>query len=151
MSNEAPNHGHRFAVYSPTGVHIGLWSDGKIAADVAGESPGNTVEELVTLDHAQALVAAEREAIADQMEAKADGRSDPAACIERVIAEAIRARTPADAQAALEAVKREARNEGLREALQIAEKWLADATPRTFAQVLRETLALIEGDQTDDK
>ena len=60
-TTKAQEHGHRFAVYSPSGVHIGLWADGKIAADVAAESPGNTIEELVTLDHSDALIAAARE------------------------------------------------------------------------------------------
>lgn len=55
------DHGHRFAVYSPTGVHIGLWTDGKIASEVQSETPGNTVEELVMLDLAQAMVAKARE------------------------------------------------------------------------------------------
>ena len=58
---KTPDHGHRFAVYSPSGVHIGLWADGKIAADVAAESPGNTIEELVTIHHSDALIAAARE------------------------------------------------------------------------------------------
>ena len=50
------DHGHRFAVYSPTGMHIGLWEDGHVAEAVRAERPGSTVEELVTLDlHACAI------------------------------------------------------------------------------------------------
>lgn len=60
-TTKAPDHGHRFAVYSPNGGLRGLWADGKIAAYVASESPGSTIEELMTLDHSDALVAAARE------------------------------------------------------------------------------------------
>lgn len=50
------DHGHYFAVYSQTGVHIGLWQDGKFAAEVQSEHPGNTITELVRADtHQTAL------------------------------------------------------------------------------------------------
>ena len=55
QDTEAERPPRMFAVYSPTGVHIGLWGDGKIAADVAAESPGNTIEELVAADEYEAL------------------------------------------------------------------------------------------------
>ena len=55
QDTEAGRPPRKFAVYSPTGVHIGLWGDGKIAADVAAESPGNTIEELVAADEYEAL------------------------------------------------------------------------------------------------
>ena len=55
------DNGRRFAVSSRTGVHIGLWSNGKIAAEVAAENPGNTIEEYLRADHVDALLKAERE------------------------------------------------------------------------------------------
>lgn len=45
---------HWFAVQSPTGVHIGLWDDGRIAHEVAAEHEGSTVMELVASDSATA-------------------------------------------------------------------------------------------------
>ena len=62
QDTEAKRPLRRFAVYSPTGVHIGLWGDGKIAADVAAESPGNTIEELIAADEYEAL-RSERDAL----------------------------------------------------------------------------------------
>ncbi len=59
-------HGHHFAVSSSTGVHIGLWQDGKIAHDVLREYPGGTLAELVDFD----LIAetkAERDQLATQV------------------------------------------------------------------------------------
>lgn len=53
---EVPRGKHWFAVQSPTGVHIGLWNDGKIAWDVvAEEGDGYTVMELVDVDEANSL------------------------------------------------------------------------------------------------
>lgn len=42
-------HTHWFAVHSVTGVHIGLWQDGKVAQEVLSEYPGGTITELVDL------------------------------------------------------------------------------------------------------
>ena len=62
QDTEAERRIRRFAVYSPTGVHIGLWGDGKIAADVAAEIPGSTIEELISADEYEAL-RSERDAL----------------------------------------------------------------------------------------
>ena len=66
QDTEAERPPRRFAVYSPTGVHIGLWGDGKIAADVAAESPGNTIEELISADEYEAL-RSERDALREAL------------------------------------------------------------------------------------
>ena len=39
---------NRFAVYSATGVHIGLWSDERTARKVMLEYAGSTIEPLYT-------------------------------------------------------------------------------------------------------
>ena len=55
------DHRRYYAVYNRAGVHIGLWSDGRIAAKVAAENPGNTIEEYIRADHVDAMLKAERE------------------------------------------------------------------------------------------
>ena len=41
-----------FAVWSATGVHVGVWEDGKIASDVLSEYPGGTMRELIEVSSA---------------------------------------------------------------------------------------------------
>lgn len=115
MTSEAPkDHNHRFSVYSSTGVHIGVWGDGLTAARVLEEHPGGYIEELVTTEHALAMVAAERGACA---------RVAYITCIEtrhgklgNEVEKRILARTPDRAQAALEAMLKAEREKALREA-----------------------------------
>jgi len=102
------------------------------------------------IDHALALVAAAYEDAAQHHDYHATQytriSSNPDAAAHAEHAKQIRARTNDDAQAALERVKQEARNEALREAAEAARSWyhnLGKGTPQD------EILALITEDQSD--
>jgi len=111
-------------------------------------------------DHALALVAAEREACASiAEECFAPGSEEEVAG--EVIAASIRARTDDDAQAALERVKQEARNEALREAVEViqvargrqgatAYSQADDACDFGFEYAADEVKSLITEDQSDE-
>lgn len=45
-----------FGVWSLTGVHIGVWEDGKIAADVLAEYPGGVMRDLIDASDIRALI-----------------------------------------------------------------------------------------------
>lgn len=53
---------HYFAVYSVTGVHIGVWEDGQIAGDVLAEYAGGSIVEMVPISAIRAEAAAIRRA-----------------------------------------------------------------------------------------
>lgn len=61
-------HGHWFAVHSATGVHIGLWDDGKIAHEVLSKYPGGTITELVEATPATAAANIDMSAIKQSIE-----------------------------------------------------------------------------------
>jgi hypothetical protein len=45
-----------FGVWSSTGVHIGVWEDGKIAAEVLAEYPGGVMRDLIDMDAILAIL-----------------------------------------------------------------------------------------------
>lgn len=53
---------HYFAVYSVTGVHIGVWEDGQIAGDVLAEYAGGSIVEMVPISAIREEAAAIRRA-----------------------------------------------------------------------------------------
>ncbi|WHZ33448.1 hypothetical protein [Sagittula sp. MA-2] len=44
-----------FGVWSSTGVHIGVWEDGKVAADVLAEYPGGFMRDLLDVSALRTL------------------------------------------------------------------------------------------------
>jgi hypothetical protein len=124
------DHWHRFAVYSATGAHVGVLDDGLTAAKVMEEHPGGRIDELVTLSRALAMVAAAYEDAADEV---TNWHSCDGGCV--------RDRTPADAQAALDALLRAERKNALDDAL--------DKAP-SYEEAFHGILSLIEKDKTNE-
>ncbi|MBR9766077.1 MAG: hypothetical protein GYB53_21810 [Rhodobacteraceae bacterium] len=115
-----------FGVWSATGVHIGVWDDGKTAYGVLSEYPGGQIVEMVpvsALDPQPAMLSREE---ADAMVA-ADRAENCVNCIGKgtdMNGDPCDHGLPTDAQAALkrqlDAAKAEGRREGLHHLQQIS-------------------------------
>jgi hypothetical protein len=116
------------------------------------EPSGQSIEYL-HIDHALDLVAAEREACASiAEECFAPGSEEEVAG--EVIAASIRSRTDDAAQAALDRLLQEARNEALREAAALVkyegEEFAGMREGVMFDRLSKKILALITEDQSDE-